>query len=97
MYVCLCAAVSDKEIRELVAKGVCTVAEVMAKHGRGHPLRDLPRGRHRHGRGFVRGASAGGVFAARAGGGANVWRKAFAPPSLERPPRLELGSSGWSS
>jgi bacterioferritin-associated ferredoxin len=29
MYVCLCAGVSDREIRKLVRDGACTPAEVM--------------------------------------------------------------------
>ena len=29
MYVCLCTGVSDRDIKKLVSKGVCSVSEVM--------------------------------------------------------------------
>lgn len=35
MYVCICVAVSEKEIRDLVGNGACTAVEVMTKTGAG--------------------------------------------------------------
>jgi bacterioferritin-associated ferredoxin len=35
MIVCLCKAVSDKRIKQVVAQGVCTLSDVQKKTGAG--------------------------------------------------------------